>query len=646
MRIKLQTIKVVVSMAYGLAGILGLGLAVGCTPNDSVEKVAAVTLDQQGGQVKTSDQVLTLTVPAGALDKATTIEITKSTQTPQGYATLTPVYSFKPEGLRFASPVKVKFSYDTTRLPVGVQEDQARVIWTDEQGQFQAMKSNVDTADHTVEAEVSHFSRGFAGFHYQAVCCRRPEGYLDNHLPRQECLNMHGKVLKLSLDKCKTVCCLHDGKTESLDFLVCEQNKGQESCAGRHLECGDDGCGGSCGSCPTGKHCNSGKCVSSTARNVKWTFKADEGFGLASPVVGKDGTIYAATNKHLYALAPDGSLKWKVDVPVMYSAPAIDASGTVYIGGADNNLYAINQGGQVKWKLDLSQGLNSDGYLSVPAIGKKGTVYIGSAYAFLAAVNQDGTIKWKVTTDNVEAYRLSPAIGQDGTIYIASDRLGKYSVPDEIYLHAMASDITGPEGKEKWKFQIKALTDSSPCVASDGTIYIGDKHGDLYAVKPDGTLKWQYNAPSSGFDAPPAIDFDGTIYALATDSDGLGHLYALDPSSGALKWDYKVKGQAEDTPVIGPGASGSTVYFTDMRGNVYAINHDGTEAWVFALGGNTRLSPALSKDAKALYVATVDGHLYAIELDAAAQAQAPWPLWRHDAKNTGQFTDASGKAPW
>ena len=33
---------------------------------------------------------------------------------------------------------------------------------------------------------------------------------------------------------------------------------------------------------------------------------------------------------------------------------------------------------------------------------------------------------------------------------------------------------------------------SSPAIGSDGTIYIGSKDYNLYAINPDGSLKWKY----------------------------------------------------------------------------------------------------------------------------------------------------------
>ncbi len=59
---------------------------------------------------------------------------------------------------------------------------------------------------------------------------------------------------------------------------------------------------------------------------------------------GSDGIIYFGSHdNNLYALKPDGSLKWKFKTGNwIRSSPTIVEDGTLYIGSGDGNLYAIN----------------------------------------------------------------------------------------------------------------------------------------------------------------------------------------------------------------------------------------------------------------------------------------------------------------
>jgi FOG: WD40-like repeat len=64
---------------------------------------------------------------------------------------------------------------------------------------------------------------------------------------------------------------------------------------------------------------------------------------IASPVIAAEGTVYIGSRDgYLYAINPDGTLKWKFKTGGMiHSTPAIDNKGTVYIGSDDGYLYAI-----------------------------------------------------------------------------------------------------------------------------------------------------------------------------------------------------------------------------------------------------------------------------------------------------------------
>jgi outer membrane protein assembly factor BamB len=53
-------------------------------------------------------------------------------------------------------------------------------------------------------------------------------------------------------------------------------------------------------------------------------------------------------DKKLYAINPDGSLKWSFKTGYdVHSSPAIDSDGTIYVGSRDNRLYAIYGSGSL-----------------------------------------------------------------------------------------------------------------------------------------------------------------------------------------------------------------------------------------------------------------------------------------------------------
>lgn len=152
-----------------------------------------------------------------------------------------------------------------------------------------------------------------------------------------------------------------------------------------------------------------------------WLFKTED-VADCSPVIDNNGTIYIGSTE-FYAVYPNGTLKWKYDVPfrIVTSAPAIGEDGIVYIGtiwAMPNYLYAFyTTNGTLKWRYDTGDSLESS-----PAIGDDGTIYFGTTsmdggQLKFIALNKDGTEKWR---KDIKTSFSSPAIGEDGTVYIGS----------------------------------------------------------------------------------------------------------------------------------------------------------------------------------------------------------------------------------
>ena len=90
-----------------------------------------------------------------------------------------------------------------------------------------------------------------------------------------------------------------------------------------------------------------------------------------------------------------------------------------------------------------------------------------------------------------------------------------------------------PDGSLDWEFSGGGFI-SSPAIAEDGTIIVGSGDDYLYAINPDGTLRWKYKT-DGGLQSSPAIGSDGTVYIASVRHDGSGGtLYAIRTPSGGL----------------------------------------------------------------------------------------------------------------
>jgi outer membrane protein assembly factor BamB len=346
---------------------------------------------------------------------------------------------------------------------------------------------------------------------------------------------------------------------------------------------------------------------------VKWRYHtSDYRAVVTSPAIGSDGTIYfGALNDTLYALNPEGTLKWSYSTNGdIYSSPAIGSDGTIYFGSYDNYLYALNPDGSLKWRYHAGTSVHSS-----PAIGSDGTIYFGQMWGEyhhgeFNALNPDGTLKWSYPTE-CDIYS-SPAIGQDGTIYF-----GTFSWENETYLYAF-----NPDGTLKWRYPFVNIR-SSPAIGSDGTVYFIANDGCLYALNPDGTLKWEISSVQFTTTCHPAIGLGDTIYI----SD-MAWFNAINPAG---TWKWKVEIFPNGPPTI---SCDRTIYFAG-NGGFCALNPDSTMKWYCQIEHLPSSPPAIGPDGT-IYTGSADGYLYAIQ-GSGQLADSPWPKFRHDSKNTGRF---------
>jgi outer membrane protein assembly factor BamB len=339
---------------------------------------------------------------------------------------------------------------------------------------------------------------------------------------------------------------------------------------------------------------------------------------ISSPAVGPDGTVYIGVqvgrstsptaSGRVFAINPNGSLKWQETLPDWVdSSPAV-GDGVVYIGCWDGKLYARRAAdGAALWSVQAGAFIASS-----PAIGADGTIYVG-ADSNLVAITPDGSIKWLFPAgDWIDS---SPAIGPDGTIYVGSWDNALYAVR--------------PDGTQKWRYMTGGDIASSPAIAADGTVYVGSRDTRIHAVDPHGALKW--SAPlGDTLEASPVLGPDGTVYVATAG----GRVFALD-SGGGEYWRYPRAGEPAlnaiySTPAV--RADGSIV-FGSSNNAVYAVSDDGTLRWRTAIGDWSDSSPVVTADG-VIYIGCADKRVYALT-STVAPSRTDWPQFRRDARRTG-----------
>lgn len=365
--------------------------------------------------------------------------------------------------------------------------------------------------------------------------------------------------------------------------------------------------------------------------SLKWSYTTT-GEIYSSPAVDLDGVIYVGANddtedgindNQVVAINPDGTLKWKVEVgDWVDSSPALSPDGVLYIGSWDGFLYALDmETGAEIWKFESFGVIDGS-----PAIGKDGVIYFGNGENALYAVNPDGTPAWTITSgpnagdaspvlfdDWVDG---SPTIDTNGNIWVG-DLFGNFSQ-------------IAPDKTELWTVDLGFGIPTSPAIGPDGTVYIGDDDGFVIAITPGvSNPKWAVDTGPTGIESSPVIDPDGTIY-IGTSAD---NVYAFDGQTGAVKpgWPFtEPTDVVYSTPAI---AEDGTVYVGSGDRKLYAVTSGGSKLWSFETGGFVDSSPAIGPDGT-VYVGSTDGKLYAIHGNSPL-GFSRWPKYRGSLEATG-----------
>ncbi len=215
-----------------------------------------------------------------------------------------------------------------------------------------------------------------------------------------------------------------------------------------------------------------------------------------------------------------------------------------------------------------------------------------------------------------ERVRSAPTIDADGKIYVPT-----------MYEEDLEGELVAvtPHGDIAWRYDAGDwVSQTSPAIAADGTMYIAVRADDLVAVDASGQFKWSYPITMN---ASPSIAADGTVYiGSALDQS----LYAITPA-GNLRWRFETDGWVESTPAIGDDG---TLYFGSRDGNVYAVSPTGEEVWRYEAGGWFAWGPSIGADGT-IYIANVpNGELLAL----TPAGEAKWRFSREGMTARGRPT--------
>lgn len=387
-----------------------------------------------------------------------------------------------------------------------------------------------------------------------------------------------------------------------------------------------------------------------------------------------------------------GRIRWRFPVASSYAShrPVIAPNGTIYLYDVGGNLYSISPAGVLNWVFNVSQ---AGGFyqLGPPALGLDGTIYVPASLPSggvfpggIVAVNPDGTLKWAFAQPPGTGGRAiisGPGVGPDGNVYAVVDRGGLqlFSLTPagnlrwtdgqfsdlgplgfEISFDAengqlyLQSDLWGVEPAGKiFAYDFDGNRRFSSVTTTNGQTVVAPVSKNIYtpvfptgvgnrlrAYNPDGDILWQFGGyPTTNTISAPDAGVDDAAYVVIN----LANLYAINPN-GTQRWVYRDTGAMQD-PIVNAQNNlivvGGVITF-GQQGFILGVDTNGNEKWRVELPdengpadyGQVRpeARPRFSADGQTAYVTaevagvspnTHQSYLYAIDASDNAPVVEP-----------------------
>jgi outer membrane protein assembly factor BamB len=275
---------------------------------------------------------------------------------------------------------------------------------------------------------------------------------------------------------------------------------------------------------------------------LSWKYRAGDGVG-ASPCCTDDRVISADYRGTVFCLdAGSGKALWSFPTRSKIVSTPERAGDLVFAATTDGRVFALRYAdGRKLWEKKLGASIRADlraGKDFVLAVTTDGT---------LARFDRRGAIVWKRAVGAGVA--SSPGCDEERNLVVVGAKDGA------------VRGFSLSSGERVWRFAADSAVDGSPEIDSKA-IYIGSKNGTLYALAPDGTLRWKRNVGGSVFSRP--LVAGSTVYVTTYGSA----LVAVDAESGEPVGEYRASAPIYSSP----GTDGTRIYFGSNRGVFHAVS--------------------------------------------------------------------------
>jgi len=284
----------------------------------------------------------------------------------------------------------------------------------------------------------------------------------------------------------------------------------------------------------------------------KWTFNAGAEI-LTTAAQWNDLILFGTGAGKLFALTPDGALKWNFDAgAAIYSSPVVDEKGTVYFGTNQAKIVALDAGtGKRLWEnTEPRQSIESTVCVS------RERVFAGAwdGYVYCLDAKTGKTIWKQPGPKNQKRVIRYYGPADNGPVEAG----GKLFIADRGYM----AGRYGMDGKYELTIEGKC---SAIGLSEDGkSLYLRNLSDPMKKTDLDGKTLWVSQAKGGRLPVSP-LEKNGTVYICSND----GLLQAVCSKSGKTLWEFRISPKLY--VMSGVAALDNVVYTTGLDGYVTAV---------------------------------------------------------------------------
>lgn len=206
-----------------------------------------------------------------------------------------------------------------------------------------------------------------------------------------------------------------------------------------------------------------------------------------------------------------------------------------------------------------------------------GLAIFGTRDGWLHAVRADGTVAWELQGEGA----FGPPTIEGDTIYVGTTG-GRLIA------------VAAANGKERWRYKTEEDLSTRPAVAH-GSVFVASLQDTVFCVDAaSGAWRWHHRREPKGegftiFGAAAALAGPDAVFGAYSD----GYVAALDPKSGAARWERRVAPGDGHLDVDALALDGGRLYAAAYSGAVLALDaRNGDTLWTATAPGVSQLAVA------------------------------------------------------